>query len=202
MRSPGGPRFASFLDYMVRHRTAANLLLALMLLAGLAAGSQIRTQFFPDFVREEVDVDISWPGAGPDDLDLSVVEILGPQLLAINGVDEATSVSREGRASINLEFEDGWDMGQATDEVKAAVDQARSSLPEGIEEPVVSRGVYRDRVTDVVIYGPVDIDQLARFAEDLQTVLFRDGVTRVSIQGLANPIIRINVAKACWYGTT
>ncbi|MEP1575882.1 efflux RND transporter permease subunit [Roseibium album] len=196
MRSPGGPRFASFLDYMVRHRTAANLLLALMLIAGLAAGTQIRTQFFPDFVREEVDVDVSWPGAGPDDLDRSVVEILGPQLLAINGVDEATSVSREGRASINLEFEDGWDMGQATDEVKAAVDQARSSLPDGIEEPVVSRGVYRDRVTDVVIYGPVDIDQLARFAEDLQTVLFRGGVTRVSIQGLANPIIRINVGES------
>ncbi|MBG6164834.1 multidrug efflux pump subunit AcrB [Labrenzia sp. EL_195] len=196
MRSPGGPRFASFLDYMVRHRTAANLLLALMLIAGLAAGTQIRTQFFPDFVREEVDVDVSWPGAGPDDLDRSIVEILGPQLLAINGVDEATSVSREGRASINLEFEDGWDMGQATDEVKAAVDQARSSLPDGIEEPVVSRGVYRDRVTDVVIYGPVDMDQLARFAEDLQTVLFRGGVTRVSIQGLANPIIRINVGES------
>ncbi|MES0811546.1 efflux RND transporter permease subunit [Roseibium sp. SCPC15] len=196
MRSPGGPRFASFLDYMVRHRTAANLLLALMLLAGIAASTQIRTQFFPDFVREEVDVRISWPGAGPEDLDRSVVEILGPQLLAVNGVDEATSLAREGSVRINLEFEDGWDMGQATDEVKAAVDQARSSLPEGIEEPVVSRGVYRDRVTDVVIFGPVDIDQLARFAEDLQTILFRDGITRVSIQGLGDPVIRINVGES------
>ncbi|WP_298985419.1 efflux RND transporter permease subunit [uncultured Roseibium sp.] len=195
MRSPGGPRFASFLDYMVRHRTAANLLLLLMLLAGIAASTQIRTQFFPDFVREEVDVEINWPGAGPEDLDQSVVEILGPQLLAINGVDEATSVAREGTVSIELEFEDDWNMGQATDDVKAAVDQARSSLPEGIEEPVVTRGVYRDRVTDVVIFGPVDIDQLARFAEDLQTTLFRQGVTRVSIQGLANPIIRVNVGE-------
>lgn len=196
MRSPGGARFASFLDYMVQHRTAANLLLAIMLLAGIAAGTQIRTQFFPDFVRERVDVEIVWSGAGPEDMDRAVVEILGPQLLAINGVDEATSVAREGRASLELEFEDGWDMGQATDEVKAAVDQARSSLPDGIEEPVVSRSVYRDRVTDVVIYGPVDIDQLARFAEDLQTRFFRDGITRVSIQGLANPIIRVNVGEA------
>lgn len=196
MRSPGGARFASFLDYMVQHRTAANLLLAIMLLAGIAAGTQIRTQFFPDFVREQVDVEIVWSGAGPEDMDRAVVEILGPQLLAINGVDEATSVAREGRTSLELEFEDGWDMGQATDEVKAAVDQARSSLPDGIEEPVVSRSVYRDRVTDVVIYGPVDIDQLARFAEDLQTRFFRDGITRVSIQGLANPIIRVNVGEA------
>jgi len=195
MRSPGGSQFASFLDYMVRHRTAANLLLAMMLLGGIAAGLQIRTQFFPDFVREEVDVEISWPGAGPEDLDRSVVEILGPQLLAINGVDEATSFAREGRVSIEIEFEDGWDMGQATDEVKAAVDQARSNLPEGIDEPVVTRSVYRDRVTDVVLYGPVDIDQLARFAEDLQTVMFREGVTRVSIRGLADPIIRVNVGE-------
>ncbi|WP_420414172.1 efflux RND transporter permease subunit [Roseibium sp.] len=196
MRSPGGPRFASFLDYMVQHRTAANLLLLLMLLFGIAAGTQIRTQFFPDFVREDVDIDISWSGAGPEDMDRTVVEILGPQLLSINGVDEATSVAREGRASIELKFEDGWDMGQATDEVKAAVDQARSSLPDGIDEPVITRGVYRDRVTDVVIYGPVDIDQLARFAEDLQTQLFREGVTRVSLRGLENPIIRVNVGEA------
>ncbi|AQQ05514.1 acriflavine resistance protein B [Roseibium algicola] len=195
MRSPGGSQFASLLDYMVRHRTAANLLLAMMLISGFAASTQIRTQFFPDFVREEVDVVVNWSGAGPEDLDRAVVEILGPQLLAINGVDEATSVAREGRASIELEFEDGWDMGQATDEVKAAVDQARSSLPEGIDEPVVTRSVYSDRVTDVVMYGPVDIDQLARFAEDLQTVFFRQGVTRVTIRGLEDPIIRVNVGE-------
>ena len=143
MRSPGGQQFASFLDYMVRHRTAANLLLALMLLSGLAAATEIRTQFFPDFVRESVDVRVVWSGAGPDDLDQSVVEIIGPPLLAINGVDEATATSREGSTHIRLDFEDGWDMGQATDEVKSAVDRARSSLPDGIEEPVVTRSVYR-----------------------------------------------------------
>jgi len=32
------------IGYMVRHRTAANLLLALMLVGGLAAGLKIRTQ--------------------------------------------------------------------------------------------------------------------------------------------------------------
>ena len=196
MRSPGGTQFASLLDYMVRHRTAANLLLVMMLLAGLAAGTQIRTQFFPDFVREEVDITVNWSGAGPEDMDRSVVEVLGPQLLAVNGVDEATSIAREGRASIELEFEEGWDMSQASDEVKAAVDLARSSLPEGIDEPVISRSVYRDRVTDMVLYGPIDIDQLARLAEDLQTVLFRQGITQVTIRGLEDPIIRVNVGEA------
>ncbi|WP_150523938.1 efflux RND transporter permease subunit [Roseibium sediminis] len=196
MRSPGGPKFASFLDYMVRHRTAANLLLAVMLLSGIAAGLKIRTQFFPDFVIERVSVDVSWPGAGPEDMDRAVVEVLGARLLAINGVDEASAVAREGRASIDLEFEDGWDMGQATDEVKAAVDQVRSALPDGIDEPSVSRSVYRDRVTNIVLFGPVSIDQLSQFAEDLQSKLFQSGITRVTIQGTADPVIRVNVGEA------
>lgn len=196
MRSPGGPRFASFLDYMVRHRTAANLLLAVMLLAGIAASSQIRTQYFPDFVIERVSVNVSWPGAGPEDMDRAVTEVLGARLFAINGVEEASAVAREGRASIDLEFEDGWDMGQATDEVKAAVDQVRSSLPEGIEEPTVTRTVYRDRVTNIVLFGPVSIDQLSQFAEDLQSRLFQQGITRVSIQGTADPVLRVNVQEA------
>ncbi|EFO31787.1 AcrB/AcrD/AcrF family transporter [Roseibium sp. TrichSKD4] len=196
MRSPGGPRFASFLDYMVRHRTAANLLLAVMLLAGIAASTQIRTQYFPDFVIERVSVNVSWPGAGPEDMDRAVTEVLGARLFAINGVEEASAVAREGRASIDLEFEDGWDMGQATDEVKAAVDQVRSSLPEGIEEPTVTRTVYRDRVTNIVLFGPVSIDQLSQFAEDLQSRLFQQGITRVSIQGTADPVLRVNVEEA------
>ncbi|WP_417690934.1 efflux RND transporter permease subunit [Roseibium sp.] len=183
--------WSGILDYMVNHRTAANLLLCIMLFGGITAGLNIRTQYFPDIVREEVDVSVTWPGAGPEDMDRAVIEILAPQLLSVEGVSEATSVAREGRASIELEFEADWDMGKATDEVKALVDQAKSNLPEGAEEPEVTRSSFRDRVTNVVIYGPVDEEQLSQFAEDLQTRLFQEGVTRVSIYGTADPVIRV-----------
>ncbi len=196
MRSPGGQPLANLLDYMVRHKTAANLLLAIMLIGGIAAGLKIRTQFFPDIVRDTVRVTVNWPGAGPEDMDRAVVEVLGPQLLAINGVEEAGSTAREGTATIALEFETGWDMGRATDDVKASVDLARSNLPDGAEEPEVVRGVYRDRVTNVVFYGPVDINQLSRYAEDLQTRLFRQGVTRVEIMGVSDPILRVTASEA------
>ncbi|WP_289034463.1 efflux RND transporter permease subunit [uncultured Roseibium sp.] len=196
MKSSIRSEFSSFFDYMVRHKTAANLILAFMLLGGIAAGLKIRTQYFPDIINERVTVTVEWSGAGPEDMDRAVVELLGPQLLAIEGVEEASSVAREGRATMTLEFETGWDMGQAVDDAKAAVDQARSSLPEDVEEPTVVRSAFRDRVTNVVIYGPINADQLSRYAEDLQTALFREGVTRVSIDGVSNPVIRINTSEA------
>ena len=47
-----------FFGYFVRHRTIANLLLVMLLVAGMAAGLNLRTQFFPDVVVERVYVSI------------------------------------------------------------------------------------------------------------------------------------------------
>ncbi len=183
------------IGYMVRHRTAANLLLVLMLVGGIAAGLKIRTQFFPDVVLETVTVRIAWPGAGPDDMDRAVVALLEPALRAVEGVESSYSVSTEGSARITLDFEPGTDMGRATDDVKAVVDATRN-LPKNAEEPVIRRWAYRDRVTDVVLYGPAGIEQLSRYAEELQARLFREGVTRTSIRGVADPVIRVSVPEA------
>jgi len=183
------------IGYMVRHRTAANLLLALMLVGGLAAGLKIRTQFFPDVVLETVTVRVAWPGAGPEDMDRGVVALLDPALRAVEGVESSSSVSTEGSATVTLEFEPGWDMGRATDDVKQVIDSTRN-LPENAEEPVIRRWAYRDRVTDVVLSGPVDIEQLSRYADELQARLFREGVTRTSIRGVADPVIRVSTPEA------
>jgi multidrug efflux pump subunit AcrB len=91
-----------------------------------------------------------------------------------------------GSARIEVEFEPGWDMGRAASDVQAAVD-AVTNLPAEADDPQVTRGGWRDRVTDVVITGPVDVSQLARFADEFVVRLFAEGVTRTTIQGIAAP---------------
>ncbi|MDH3263096.1 MAG: efflux RND transporter permease subunit, partial [Paracoccaceae bacterium] len=180
------------LAYFARHRTVANLLMVLMVVFGFWAGPQMRAQFFPDTVIEEVRVSVRWQGAGPDDVDRAIVQLLEPALLAVEGVDSSSAFAREGGATIDVEFEPGWDMARAADEVQAAVD-AVANLPDEAEEPEVERRTWRDRVTDVVITGPVGVDQLARFADEFVGRLFRAGVTRTTIQGLAAPSTVIEV---------
>ncbi len=174
------------LSYFTRHRTAANLLLVVLIALGLAALPRMRAQFFPDVIIDNVSVSVTWDGAGADDVDAAIVQVLEPGLLAVEGVAETSSRSREGSASITLEFEPGWDMARAADDVQVAVD-AVTELPEDADEPEVRRGAWRDRVTDVVITGPVGVDQLGRFADEFVTRLFAEGVTRTSIRGLAAP---------------
>ena len=181
-----GKTAGGILSYFTRHRTAANLLLLLLICAGLYAVPKMRAQFFPDIVIDDIDISVSWDGAGAEDVDTAIIEVLAPTLQAIEGVTSTSSRAREGSASIGLEFEPGWDMNQAQEDVTTALD-AVTNLPEDADEPELRRGGWTDRVTDVIIKGPVGVDQLANFADEFVTRLFAEGVTRTSIQGLAAP---------------
>lgn len=181
-----------FFSYFTRHPTAANLILLMILAFGLWAAPQMRAQFFPDVVVEEVSVSVIWKGAGPEDVDRAIVQLLEPALLTVEGVEAATSTSREGSAWIQLEFEPGWDMARGLGDAENAVD-AVNNLPEDAEEPSVRRTIWRDRVTDVVISGPVGVDQLARYTDDFVARLFQAGITRTTIRGLAAPSTIVEV---------
>lgn len=191
------------LSYFTRHKTVANLLLVLMLVAGVTAAPNMRAQFFPDVIIDSVSVSTIWQGAGAEDVDEAISQVLETALLGLEGVESSSSTAREGRSSISLEFEAGWDMARAAADVQTAVD-AISTLPEEAEEPDVRRGAWRDRVTDVVITGPVGPEQLGRFADEFVTRLFAVGVTRTTIQGVAAPqtMVEVSSSKLIAYDVT
>lgn len=186
------PRAGGVLSYFTRHATAANLLLLVLMIAGLVAIPNMRTQFFPDVIIDSVSVSASWDGAGAEDVDAAIVQVLEPALLAVEGIESAESSSFEGRASIRLEFEPGWDMARAADDVQTAVDGV-TNLPDDVDDPVVRRGRQRNKVTDVVITGPIAPEQLGQLADELLSRLFAKGVTRTVIRGVASPRVMIEV---------
>ncbi len=183
------------LSYFTRHRTAANLLLVVMIVTGLAAFPQMRAQFFPDVVSDTVELRFVWEGAGAEDVDEGIVAVVEPTLLAVAGVVSSEAQSNEGRAYIGLEFEPGWDMDRAADDVQAALDTI-TDLPDDAEEGQVRRGNWFDRVTDVVITGPVATEQIGRFADEFVTRLFDVGVTNTTIRGVAAPETVIEIPSA------
>ncbi len=186
--------FGGILSYFTRHRTAANLLLVLMVAAGLYAYPKMRAQFFPDVIVDRISVSVAWDGAGAEDVDTAIVQVLDPILLGVEGVTSSSARSSEGRASITLEFETGYDMETAAKDVQDALDGA-NSLPEGSDDPTIRRSGWSDGVTDVMITGPVGVDQLSRFADEMVSRLFAKGVTRTSILGVAAPETVVEVTS-------
>ncbi|SES70212.1 Multidrug efflux pump subunit AcrB [Paracoccus homiensis] len=180
------------LALFVRHATLANLVLVVMVVAGLYAAPRLRAQFFPDTVINEIDVTVRWDGAGAEDVDQAIVAVLEPALMSVEGVDTITSRAVQGRAAIEIEFEPDADMSQASSDVETAISTA-GDLPDGAEDPEITRSAWRDRVADVVITGPAGLDQLGRIADELVNLLYAEGITRLGVTGISAPETVIEV---------
>ena len=68
------------LGVLARHRVAANLLMAMMIIAGLWGLSRLNTQFFPNFDIDFISVEVSWVGASAEDIEKLVTNPIEQEL--------------------------------------------------------------------------------------------------------------------------
>ena len=187
MTERGGP-----LALFARHPTAANLLLALMLIAGALSIARNNTQFFPDFDIDQVFVSVVWPGAGAADVEANVVEALEPEIRAIDDVKRVLGTAREGFGVVSVEFNDGADLEAGLSAVETAVSQV-TTLPEGAERPVVRRILFYDTVSRIVVSGDRPEAVLKARAKRIREDLLARGIDRIEIFGARDEEILVEV---------
>ncbi len=178
-----------------RHRTAANLLMALMLIGGVFALQRLNTQFFPDFGIEIIQVSVEWPGASAEDVDSTIVQAIEPEVRFLDGVKRVRSISREGLGVIVIEFYPDTDMQAALADVETAVGQV-TTLPEDSERPVIKRLVRYDNITRIVLSGPFSETALKAFAKRAREDLLARGIAKVDLIGARDEEIWVEVDEA------
>ena len=114
---------SSILAFFVKHKTAANIIMFLMLLAGFLSINKLNRQFFPNFDVETISVSIEWPGATAEEVDNNIVQLLEPDLRPISGVKKVISKSVEGLGYSIIEFNFGTDMQKAMSDVENAISE-------------------------------------------------------------------------------
>ncbi len=115
------------------HRVAANLLMVMMLLAGVIALKKLNIQFFPNFDLDRISVSASWSGASAEDIESGITIPLEQRLRSVDQLKEMSSSSAPGISGITLEFHEGTDMVLALDNVKKQVDDF-TNMPEEVEK--------------------------------------------------------------------
>ena len=114
------------------------LSLVMILAVGAYAYIGIPKESSPEIPIPTLYVSTSLEGISPEDSERLLVEPLETELSAITGLKQITSNGAEGHASVQLEFEPGFDSDEALDKVREGVDRAKSDLPEDATDPVVT----------------------------------------------------------------
>ena len=177
-----------------RHRTAANLLMVLMILFGALGLARMNTQFFPTFGIDWISASVTWPGASAEDVDVNVVAAIEPEVRFLDGVKRVVSQSVEGVGSIIIEFHAGTDLDTALANVENAVGRVET-LPEDSEKPVVTRIYTYENIGNVVISGPFSEAALRAHAKDIRERLLSAGVDKVDLFGSRREEIWVEVGE-------
>jgi len=180
------------LHFFVRHPTAANLLMALIILLGVFALGRHNVQFFPDFGIDQVMVEVEWPGSSADDVDMAIVQAIEPEIRFLDGIKRVVSSSVEGRATIAIEFYPGTDMGAALSNVETGIGQV-TTLPEDALKPVIRRAVRYDTIARLIVSGPYSEAALKVMAKRIRDELLNRGIQKVDLFGARDEEIWVEI---------
>lgn len=131
--------FRNISAWSIRNPVAPLVIFAGLLLAGIVSFTRLDVNDMPDISFPAVQVMVSQPGAAPAELETQVTQRIEAAARGINGVDEITSYAQEGMSITTVQFQIGTPVDRAVNDVRNAVSQIRSDLPEGILEPEVLR---------------------------------------------------------------
>ncbi|MCU7939144.1 MAG: efflux RND transporter permease subunit [gamma proteobacterium symbiont of Bathyaustriella thionipta] len=180
------------LSVFAHHKVAANLLMMIMILAGVFALNKLNIQFFPTFELDRVSVRVIWSGASAEDVEEGITIPLEQSLKSVDHVKHMTSTSAQNVSSIQLEFNEGTDMILALDKVKQKVDEFRN-LPKDAEKPQVENLVRYEGVAKILLSGLEDLSELRILANQFERELTSLGIDKVEINGLPDEQVNIEI---------
>lgn len=165
-------------------------------LFGVFGVFQLKSSFFPLQDPEIININVTYPGAAPQEIEEGIVLKIEDNLKGLIGIDRVTSVSRENGGSITVEIETGRDIDAMLAEVKNAVDRV-PNYPTGMEPLVVAKQENVRQTVDFTISGEgVDLATLKQIGRQIENDLRRmDGISQISISGYPEEEIEIAVRE-------
>jgi multidrug efflux pump len=123
----------------IRRPVFATVLSLLIVLVGVVSFTRLNVREYPKIDNPVVTVETKYTGASSAVVESQVTKVLEDSLSGIEGVDVITSISRQEQSQITVSFVLSRDADSAAADVRDKVSRVRQKLPQGIDEPVISK---------------------------------------------------------------
>ncbi len=171
-------------DLLISQRRFVYLAIALLSGAGVWSATRLPSAIYPELVFSRVMVVVQGSALGARQVVFSVTRPIEEAVSVVPGVRRVRSKSIRGAVEIGVDFAAGTDMIAALQLVQARVNQARGTLPAGLDVEVERMTPSLFPVVSYNLEGgdPATLYDIARY--QIKPVISRvPGVGRVDVQG-------------------
>ena len=194
-QNSSGDRHQGGIAFMARNHVITNLLMIVLIGGGLWTVFNIQKEVFPQFQLDFVEVNVTYPGASPDEVEQGIVLPVENAITGLQGIKEITSTANEGSGEISIELVPGTNRMKALQDIDQAVSRIQT-FPDDIEQPQVR---LQDQVQDVMqigLFGDVDVWTLRVLAERLRNILLsNDQITQVEIGNVPDFVTHVEIPE-------
>jgi HAE1 family hydrophobic/amphiphilic exporter-1 len=173
------------LEVFVRRPVFTTMLLASLVVLGLASFAQLGVDIFPKVDLPTITITTRLPGASPEEIESQITKPIEEAVNTIAGLDELRSSSIEGQSQVFATFILERNVQEAANDVREKVSAVLSRFPAGTEAPVIEKADPDSApIMAVVVSGrrsPREITEIAdkRVKRQLETVKDIGAITLV-----------------------
>ncbi|MBA2431351.1 MAG: efflux RND transporter permease subunit [Chthoniobacterales bacterium] len=184
----------------IRRPVLATVLSIVIVIFGVIGFQQLGVREYPSVDPPIISVSTSYSGAAAEVMESQITEPLEASVNAVSGIRSLTSISREGRSTLRVEFELEVDLETAANDVRDRVAQAMRDLPPDVDPPVVTKA---DADSQPIVFLSVrstkrDLLELSDIAERVFQARFETipGVSQADIWGQKRYAMRLYLDRA------
>ena len=184
------------------YKTAINkpvttlLIFIAVIIIGIFSYKSLPVDQLPEMEPPYVSVMTVYAGANASELETNVSKLLENGLNSVDGLKEITSTSKDNMSLVTLEFEWGYNLDEAVNDIRSSIDMIYDNLPDGVSRPLIFK--FNTSMMPIMQYAITADDSysgLEKIIDDnVINVLNRiDGIGNVSLSGAPQRYVYIDL---------
>ena len=175
--------------------TTALVFVAVMIL-GVFSYMRLPIDQFPEMEPPYISVMTTYAGANSSEIETNVSKLLENSLNSVEGLKEIMSTSKDNLSLVTLEFEWGYDLDEAVNDIRSSIDMVYDRLPDGVSRPLIFKfNTSSMPIMQYAITADESYPGLEKILDDqLINVLNRiDGIGNLSLGGAPKRYVYIDL---------
>jgi HAE1 family hydrophobic/amphiphilic exporter-1 len=123
----------------VQRPILTSIIFLIIIILGVISLSRLSIDLMPEITYPTISVITSYGNVGPQEMEELITRPIEEALAAVQGVEEITSSSSEGRSMVRVSFTWGYDLDVAANDIRDRIDRVLGRLPEDIERPMIRK---------------------------------------------------------------
>lgn len=179
--------------YFAAHPTASNILMVIIILAGLTALPTLTKETFPEIKTSQIRVTVAYPGASPSEIEKAICKRLEDATDGISYLLEQKCEATDNVGTLTLEMQEAGDIKQFKDDVKSAVDLI-TDFPDKAEDPVIEELGRTKPVVSIAINAKLPPSELKALAEEYRLKLLAvAAIPMVKVEGFSDHELSVTI---------